>query len=183
MTTRATTLFLSALFLGLLACGDDTSGSGGSGTTTTSATGTGGGGTTSTTTTGAGGSTGTGGEQSGGGGHGQGGGVSDAPTVELSLSTTTSAPGGTVDATVTVTNFVLEAPQGQPNQAGHGHYHIYLDNASGGNYLVADQEPTTSFKIPVATSGGAHSIRVSLGANDHAALVPAVEDKVDITVQ
>ena len=88
-----------------------------------------------------------------------------------------------VTATVSVTDFVLEAPNNQQNQAGHGHYHIYLDGASGGNYLVANQVPSVTFTIPASTTPGAHSLKVSLSDNHHVPLTPPVEDVVAITVQ
>ena len=123
----------------------------------------------------------------GGGGSGQGGaigtgGAPAAPTVHLTVDPTTMQASDTVTATVDVTNFVLEAPVGQPNQPGHGHYHIYLDQASGADYLVANQTHTIPVQIPQGTTVGAHTLKVTLGENDHAPLSPPVEDHVDIMV-
>ncbi len=123
----------------------------------------------------------------GGGGAGQAGasgtgGAAAEPTVHLTIDPTTMKGGDTVTATVDVTHFVLEAPAGQPNQPGHGHYHIYLDQASGGDYLVANQTPSVPVQIPQGTTVGAHTLRVSLGNNDHSPLSPPVEDHVDIMV-
>ncbi|MBL8744006.1 MAG: hypothetical protein JNK04_23025 [Myxococcales bacterium] len=95
----------------------------------------------------------------------------------------TMAAGDTVDVMVTVTGFVLEAPQGQPNEDGHGHFHIYLDGATGGSYLVAGQTEQVSLTIPANAAAGAHTLRISLGENSHAPVSPAVEDIVDITVE
>lgn len=108
--------------------------------------------------------------------------VASAPTVKMTLSTTTMAAGDTVTATITVTNFVLMPPSAT-NVAGQGHYHLYLDGASGGNYLAADQVPTKQVKIPLQTASGAHTLKVSLGENDHTPLQPAVDDIVNITVK
>ena len=105
-----------------------------------------------------------------------------APTVKMTLDTTTMAAGATVTATITVTNFVLVPPTAT-NVAGQGHYHLYLDGASGGNYLAADQVPTKQVKIPLQTASGAHTLKVSLGENDHTPLQPAIEDIVNITVK
>ena len=49
---------------------------------------------------------------------------------------------------------------GQPNASGHGHYHVYLDNATGGNYLVEDA-----------------------AANVQVTMSPAVSSIIDLTVQ
>src|SRR4051812_34741721 len=109
--------FIGATLFGALACGDSTSDSGGAGGTTASSTS---GKTSSSVTT-------TSGSQSTSASTGTGQGV--APTVKMEITPTTMAAGDTVQATITVTDFVLEKPAGQPNQAGHGHYHIYLDGA------------------------------------------------------
>jgi hypothetical protein len=122
---------------------------------------------------------------SGGGGSSAGGagGSSDAITVSLTVDPTTMNPGDTINGTVVVENFVLEEPAGQPNEPGHGHYHVYLDGAQGTGYLVADQSPTTLITIPLQTTPGPHTLRISLGQNNHAPLQPPVEEIIDITVQ
>ena len=111
-----------------------------------------------------------------------GSGQEDA-TISFTVDPTTMAAGATVTATVSVTNFTLEKPVGQANQAGHGHYHIYLDDKTGGNYLVAGQTETVTFTVPQGTAAGAHTLRASLGENSHAELSPKVQDVLDITVQ
>jgi hypothetical protein len=169
-------LLLGALALVTGCSSGSSSGGGGSG-------GAGGAGVTSN----AGGAGGAATTDDGGGGAGQagapgtGGGAAE-PTVHLTIDPTTMKAGDTVTATVAVTHFVLEAPEGQPNQPGHGHYHIYLDQASGIDYLIANQTPTIPVQVPPGTTVGAHTLRVSLGNNDHSPLAPPVEDHVDITV-
>jgi hypothetical protein len=171
-------LVFAAALAPVVACSsNDTSatGSGGDGgsapTSTTSSTG------DASTTSSA--STGVGGGGTGGSGIG---GEAAAPSVSMTIDPATSPPGGTVTATVTVTNFDLVEPTGQPNQAGQGHYHIYLDDASGGNYLVAGQTPTVALHIPATASVGAHTLRVSISDNDHQPLIPAVQAIVDLDV-
>jgi hypothetical protein len=103
--------------------------------------------------------------------------------VELTVAPATVAAGEMITATVVVQGFVLEAPEGQSNEAGHGHFHIYLDDATGTNYLLAGETATVDVRIPANTPAGAHTLRVNLGQNNHAPLVPAVKDVVDIVVQ
>jgi hypothetical protein len=161
--------FVVCTAFGSLACGDD------AGTSSGGSTGSGDGGSggeSATTTTG-----GVGGSNDGGGG-----GAAQA-TVALTLDPTTVAAGDTVEATVTVTNFVFEAPSGQPNEEGHGHYHLYLDDAVGGDYLASAQSPTVTFTMPADTAPGPHTVRISLGDHDHGPVNPPVEDIVDITVE
>ena len=86
-------------------------------------------------------------------------------------------------ATVAVANFTLEDPTGQPNETGVGHYHFYLDKATGGNYLLAGSGPSADVKIPKGTAAGAHTLRCSLSDNAHAPFNPPVETTVDITVE
>jgi len=127
------------------------------------------------------GGAGTGGAGGDSAGGGQAGGAGVA-SVSMTIDPATIPAGGTTTATVEVQNFKLVPPTSQLKD-GEGHYHIYLDNASGGSYLVANQVPSVMVKIPAATTPGPHTLRVSLSDNHHVPLVPAVEDIVDITVQ
>jgi hypothetical protein len=111
----------------------------------------------------------------------------DAPPAGRSVAAT--APGGTnvdcgstVTLNITTTDFVLEAPTGQPNQDGHGHYHVYLDNATGGDYLAADAAATVDVALPAGVTAGAHTLRVELFENDHSAITPAITSTVELTV-
>lgn len=116
------------------------------------------------------------------GGAGEGGGA-EAASVSMVVTPDTMAAGDTVEAVITVQNFVLEAPTGQPNEDGHGHFHIYLDGATGGNYLLAGQDEMVDLTIPANTAPGAHTLRISLGENSHAPVSPPVEAIVNITVE
>jgi hypothetical protein len=102
------------------------------------------------------------------------------PSVTATVSPTSVAAGGDVTVTVSTENFVLEAPTGQANQAGHGHYHIYLDDDT--DYLVADAQASVSVTIPDTTTPGAHTLRVELYNNDHSELDPEIADTIDLTV-
>jgi hypothetical protein len=172
-------LLAGGLALGAMACGDESESADGS---TASVAGAGGGSTASTTTTTAasGGGEGGGATASATGTGGTGG--SAEPTVTASVDPATVSAGETVTVTITVENFTLVAPGGA-NEDGEGHYHIYLDGASGGNYLANGQTPTKVVTIPAATAPGPHTLRISVSSNDHVALSPAVEDILDITVQ
>jgi hypothetical protein len=162
-------LFFAWLTAGLLACADDDheSNSTSRASAATTTTGTGG-----TATVGAGGSA-----------IGGSGGSDTAISVTLTVDPLSMSAGATVNGTIAVENFVLEAAVGQPNQPGHGHYHIYLDQASGIDYLVSDEVPSVPISIPEGTALGMHTLRISLGENNHLPLNPPVEDFVDITVQ
>jgi hypothetical protein len=109
--------------------------------------------------------------------------VTDNPCVGASVAPTTLAPGAGATVTIEVNNFILEEPELQPNQDGHGHYHVYLDNRTGTNYLVSGAATPVDVTIPAATPVGSHTLRVSISDNNHAPLLPPVETILDITVQ
>ena len=177
MKSRWSLLLALCFSAGIAACSDDAEGDGdgGSGGSSSSSASSGSGGQTAS-------STGTPAGGAGGEGAVSTGGATGEPSVELTVTPETMAAGDTVAATVTVQNFVLEEPVGQPNEDGYGHFHIYLDDATGIDYLLAGQDPEVNVEIPADTTPGAHTLRVSLGKNNHAPLSPAVEDIVDITV-
>jgi hypothetical protein len=83
------------------------------------------------------------------------------------------SPATTADIEVkfTVTNFTLEAPNGQPNVQGHGHGHLFLDAAT--NYAAAGISPLTAMGVPA----GMHKLKVELHNNDHS-LVDGVDPAV-----
>ncbi len=108
--------------------------------------------------------------------------ASAGATVSASAAPDTLMADEVTMVTITVTNFTLEAPGGA-NADGHGHYHIYLDNETGANYLVADFVSPVAVTIPAGTAAGAHTLRVALHNNDHSPVAPAVETTVNITIQ
>lgn len=92
-------------------------------------------------------------------------------------------PNDEITLTISVTDFKL-APDGigAANQDGTGHYRIYLDSASGENYLAAGADATTKVTIPADISDGSHDLRVVLHNNDKSPLEPAVEGSVLLIV-
>lgn len=101
----------------------------------------------------------------------------------------TVTAGGVVELTITPPDgFTFVNPvngdgSARPNAEGEGHYHVYLDNDTGGMYLSNDFVSPVDVTIPSDTTVGAHTLRVQLFENDHSAIDPVVETVVDITVQ
>ena len=92
-------------------------------------------------------------------------------------------PEDKITLTISVTDFVLSPDAiGAANQDGVGHYRVYLDNASGDDYLAAGADPTTSVVIPADISDGSHDLRVVLHNNDKTPLDPVVEGSVLLIV-
>ena len=86
-----------------------------------------------------------------------------SPTLTASADRTTLLAGESLDVTVAVTGFELVDPaSAPPNRDGEGHYHVYLDDATGPDYLVATSALTTSVTIPDTTTPGAHVLHVVL---------------------
>ncbi len=84
---------------------------------------------------------------------------------------------------IEVMNFVLQDFNGSPKDApDRGHYHVYLDAFDNADYLIADFATDPNITIPVGTTTGMHSLRVSLRRNDHSALVPPRETVLPIRV-
>lgn len=92
-------------------------------------------------------------------------------------------PNDEITLTISVTDFRL-APDsiGAANEDGVGHYRVYLDSASGDDFLVAGAEPTTKVTIPGDISDGSHDLRVVLFNNDKSPLDPAIEGSVLLIV-
>lgn len=121
------------------------------------------------------------------------GNVSDNMTV-ATLNITSHENGANVterDITVTVnvTNFSVENKAGQPNVAGEGHLHFYLDvdapttpgqpaAPAGG---VWAHVPNTTYTFTNVLPG-THTITVQLVNNDHTPLIPIVVDTITINV-
>ncbi len=92
-------------------------------------------------------------------------------------------PQDEITLTISVTEFRLAADSiGGANRDGVGHYRIYLDDASGDDYLVARAEPVTKVTIPADINDGSHDLRVVLHNNDKSPVQPAVEGRVLLIV-
>lgn len=110
--------------------------------------------------------------------------VTDGARVSVKADKTHAVqPNDEITLTITVTKFHL-APEsmGSANQQGVGHYRVYLDDASGENYLASGGEPTAKVTIPADISDGSHDLRVVLHNNDKSPLEPVVEGSVLLIV-
>src|SRR5262245_34348718 len=87
-------------------------------------------------------------------------------SVQVSIGTAQLDCAGTASLTVTTENFDLVAFPGEVTE-GQGHYHVYLDTATGGNYLVAEHLGLVNVRLPVSISEGEHGLRVQLMHSDH----------------
>lgn len=92
-------------------------------------------------------------------------------------------PKDEITLTISVTDFRL-APEsiGAANQDGVGHYRVYLDGASGDDYLAVGAESIAKVTIPADISDGSHDLRVVLQNNDQSPLDPPVEGSVLLIV-
>ena len=92
-------------------------------------------------------------------------------------------PGDVITVSVTVTGFELDSERiGAANEAGVGHYRVYLDGATGDEYLAESAGSYTTIVLPQDTTDGTHDLRVVLHNNDRSVLVPAVEASVSLIV-
>jgi hypothetical protein len=111
-------------------------------------------------------------------------GPSDGPRLRVQATPTTVQPLWLVTLSLTIDRFVLEPPIGQPNEAGHGHLRVYLDDDPEDNYIALGWDSVQEqFNMRPNTPPGAHFIRVELYNNDGSRLSPRVFKKIDITVQ
>jgi ABC-type enterochelin transport system substrate-binding protein len=92
-------------------------------------------------------------------------------------------PKDEITLTISVTDFRL-APDsiGTANQDGVGHYRVYLDDASGDDYLAVGAESTTKVTVPADINDGSHDLRVVLHNNDKSPLEPVVQGSVLLIV-
>ena len=92
-------------------------------------------------------------------------------------------PNDEITLTISATDFRL-APDsiGAANQDGVGHYRVYLDDASGDDYLALGAEATAKVTIPADINDGSHDLRVVLHNNDKSPLQPAVQGSVLLIV-
>ena len=92
-------------------------------------------------------------------------------------------PGDEITLTVTVSDFTLDAGKlNEANETGVGHFRVYLDDATGDDYLAMSGDSKTMVKIPDDITDGSHEVRVTLHNNDQSPLSPPVEAKVWIIV-
>ena len=110
--------------------------------------------------------------------------TSTGPSVKVSADKTHAVqPGDEITLTIEVSGFTLDpAKMDQANEAGVGHYRIYLDSASGEDYLAQGADDTMKVTIPETITDGSHDLRVVLHNNDHTPLDPAAEGSVLLIV-
>ncbi len=97
---------------------------------------------------------------------------------------------GNVTVSVNVTNFTLVEPTGQPNAAGEGHLHYYLDAPVPTNESAPAIPETGGYVISTNLSytwenvtAGEHNLSVQLVNNDHTPLIPLVFETVNVTAE
>ena len=110
----------------------------------------------------------------------QGGG----PTLSVEADKTHAVqPKDEITLTISVTGFKLDSSKmGQANEPGVGHYRIYLDEASGADYLAAGADTSTKVTVPGDITDGSHDLRVVLYGNDARPLSPLVQAGVLLIV-
>ena len=106
------------------------------------------------------------------------------PTVKVNADKTHAVqPGDEITLTIEVSGFTLDpAKMDQANEEGVGHYRVYLDNASGQDYLAQGADNTLKITVPETITDGSHDIRVVLHNNDHTPLDPTAEGSVLLIV-
>ena len=92
-------------------------------------------------------------------------------------------PGGDVALTLLFEEFQLAEPGSQANNfVGIGHYRVYLDGATGEDYLVAFAQDTVTVTLPAGLFVGTHTLRISLRQNDGTALDSPIDATLPIFV-
>ena len=106
------------------------------------------------------------------------------PTVKVSADKTHAVqPGDEITLTIEVSGFTLDSTKkDQANEEGIGHYRVYLDDASGSDYLIVGADSTTKVTVPEDITDGSHDLRVVLHNNDQTPLEPAAEGSVLLIV-
>ena len=110
--------------------------------------------------------------------------TSSGPKVKVNADKTHAVqPGDEITLTIEVSGFTLDpAKMDQANEDGVGHYRVYLDNASGEDYLAQGANNTMKITIPETITDGSHDLRVVLHNNDHTPLDPTAEGSVLLIV-
>jgi len=97
-----------------------------------------------------------------------------AVTITSPADNTSVAANGNLQLMLTLMNFTSRDFAGQSGvNPPNGHLHVYLDGASGGDYLIATHLTNPMVRIPAGTSAGAHRLVVSLRNDDHSEIVGA----------
>jgi hypothetical protein len=92
-------------------------------------------------------------------------------------------PNDVITLTIDLSGFQLSPDGiGSANQDGVGHYRVYLDTATGDDYLAVGADLTAKVTIPGDISDGSHDLRVVLHNNDKSPLEPPVEGSVLLIV-
>ena len=111
--------------------------------------------------------------------------VQAAPPVALNvtLDNNTFEAGGYATATIDAQYFVLDMENfGGENKDRHGHWHAYLDDATG-DYIAASALAMDRVTIPATATEGPHNLIFNLRNNDHSPYSPPVEVSIPITVR
>lgn len=113
-----------------------------------------------------------------------GGGGDDAATLSATAATSTVVAGGTIAVDVVIEGFELADPElSSVPVEGQGHYHVYLDDAAGLDWIWNGTTPRADVVIPLDTTPGAHVLRVQLAGNDHVVLEDVPPVTIPITVE
>lgn len=110
--------------------------------------------------------------------------ASPSPTVTVTADKTHAVqPNDEITLTIEVSDFALDASKiGQGNEPGVGHYRVYLDAATGDDFLAQSADATTKITVPDDITDGSHELRVVLRNNDRSPLEPPVEGRVLLIV-
>ena len=104
-------------------------------------------------------------------------------TVEVKADKTHAVqPGDLINLSIAVEGFTLDtAGVGAANEAGVGHYHVFIGSTAGEPLLV-DAAGQAAVTVPEDITDGTHTLRVSLRNNDHSALDPPAEGHARLIV-
>ena len=85
--------------------------------------------------------------------------TSPSVTINSPADNASVAAGADLTMMLTFMNFASRDFMGQMGiTPPNGHFHVYLDGASGGDYLIATYVPNPVVRIPAATTAGAHRL-------------------------
>lgn len=109
---------------------------------------------------------------------------SPAPTVTVKSDKTHAVqPNDELTLSIEVSDFTLDASKlGQRNEPGIGHYRVYLDEASGDDFLTSGAATSTRVTVPGDITDGSHELRVVLQNNDRSPVNPLAEARVLLIV-